>query len=77
MYSLLIECMLNVLQDHPSEYRYIPINGEPSITCNNIPVRQEWALNKCLDSIIDRKGNLRSINEINCSKNRLIMSTKS
>ena len=58
VYSSLIECRLNVLLDHPSEYRYIPINGEPSITCNNIPVRQEWALNRFLDSIIDSKGNL-------------------
>ena len=54
--------------DHPAEYNYIPINGEPFITANSIPVRQEWALYKCLNSIIDRKGNLRRINEINSSK---------
>ena len=59
VYSLLIEFRLNVLLNYPSENRYIPINGEPSITCNNIPVGQEWALTKCLDTIIDHKGNLR------------------
>ena len=68
VYTLLIEYRLNVLLNHPAEYRYIPINGKPSITCNNIPVRQEWAQNKCLDTIIDHKGNLKRLNEINCSK---------
>ena len=68
VYSSLIECRLNVLLNHPAEYRHIPINGEPLITCNNILVRQEWAQSKCLDSIIDNKGNLKSINEVNCSR---------
>ena len=67
IYSSLIDCRLNVLLDHPAEYKYIPINGEPFITGNSIPVRQEWALYKCLNSIIDRKGNLRRIYEINSS----------
>ena len=33
-YSSLLECRLNILLDHPQEYRYIPINGEPHITSN-------------------------------------------
>ena len=68
VYSSLIECRLNVLLNYPAEYRHIPINGEPLITCNNIPVRQELAQSKYLDSIIDHKGNLKSLNEINCNK---------
>ena len=38
------------------------------ITCNKIPIRQEWAQNNSLDSIIDIKGNLRSMNEVDCSR---------
>ena len=69
VYSLLIDCRLNILLDFPDEYKYIPINGEPHITSNRIPIRQEWAMNKCLNSIIDRKGNLKDINEISgCNK---------
>ena len=59
---------LNILLDHPDEYKYIPINRKPFITGNSIPIRQEWALHKCLNSIIDRKGNLRDINDISSSK---------
>ena len=33
VYSSLIECRTNVLLNHPAEYRHIPINGEPMITC--------------------------------------------
>ena len=62
VYSSMIECRLNVLLNYPAECRHIPINGEPLKTCNNIPVRQEWAQSKCLDSIIDHKGNLKGIN---------------
>ena len=68
IYSSLIDCRLNILLDHHAQYKYFPINREPFITGNSIPVRQEWALYKCLNSIIDRKGNLRRINEINSSK---------
>ena len=68
IYSSLIDCRLNILLDYPDEYKYIPINGEPFITGNSIPIRQEWALYKCLNSIIDRKSNLREINDINSSK---------
>ena len=68
IYCSLIDCRLNILLDYPDEYKYIPINGEPFITGNSIPVRQEWALYKCLNSIFDHKGNLRRVNEINSSK---------
>ena len=64
VYSSIIDCRLNVLFDFPDEYKFIPINGEPHITSNRIPIRQEWAMNKCLNSIIDCKGNLKDINEI-------------
>ena len=77
IYCSLIDCRLNILLDHPAEYKYIPINREPFITGNSIPVRQEWAPYKCLNSIIDRKGNLRRINEINSRKNHLSMSIMS
>ena len=51
-----MECRLNVLLDHPHEYRHVPINGEPHITNNRIPIRQEWALYKNLDGVnSDRK----------------------
>ena len=35
LYSSLINCRLNVLQDFHEEYRHIQINGEPYITSNN------------------------------------------
>ena len=43
MYASLITCRLNVLLDFPQEYRYIPINGEPHITDNNVPIREDWS----------------------------------
>ena len=64
IYSSLLECRLNVLLDHPQEYRYVPINGEPYITNNRIPIRQEWAQHKNLDVIIDNNGNLRELDMV-------------
>ena len=68
VYSSILECRLNVLIDFPDEYKFIPINGEPHITSNRIPIRQEWAANTCLNTIIDREGNLKDVNEFNNSK---------
>ena len=64
MYASLITCRLNVLLDFPQEYRYIPINGEPHITDNNVPVRQDWSSFRNLDDIIDANGNFRKIDDI-------------
>ena len=68
VYSALLECRLNVLLDHPYEYRHVPINGEPHITNNRIPIRQEWALYKNLDVIIDSKGNFRELDGVNSDR---------
>ena len=68
VYTSLIDCRLNVLLDHPEEYRYIPIGGEPQITSNGISIKQEWAVNKFLDSIIDCNDNQKDIKDINSSK---------
>ena len=68
IYSSLIEYRLNVLLQHPYEYRYIPINGEPLVTSNRIPIRQEWAQYRCLDAIIDNKGNFRDLNAVDCNR---------
>merc|ERR1711867_388520 len=68
VYSSILECRLNVLIDFPDEYKFIPINGEPHITSNRIPIRQEWAANTCLNTIIDREGNLKDVNEFNYSQ---------
>ena len=43
MYASLTTCRLNVLLDFPQEYRFIPINGEPHKTDNNVLVRQDWS----------------------------------
>ena len=64
MYMLLITCRLNILLDFPQEYRYIPINGEPHITDNNVPIRQDWSTFRNLDDIIDVDGNFRKIYDI-------------
>ena len=56
LYSSLITCPLNVLQDFPEEYRYIPINGEPYITENNVSIMQDWSMYKNLDVILDANG---------------------
>ena len=76
VYSSLIDCRLNILLDFPDEYKYISINGQPHMTSNNIPMRQEWAMNKCLSSIINRKGNLRDINEIRESRKPFVYEYK-
>ena len=68
VYSALLECRLNVLLDHPHEYRHVPINGEPHITNNRIPVRQEWAQYKNLDIIIDSSGNFRELDLVNSDR---------
>ena len=59
-----MECRLNVLLNHPQEYRYVPINGEPYITNNRIPISQEWAQHRNLDIIIDNNGNLRELDMV-------------
>ena len=65
VYSALLDCRLKVLLNHPDEYRYVPINGEPHVTNNKIPIRQEWALHKNLDAIIDNNGNFRELSNMN------------
>ena len=64
VYESLLECRLNILLEHPQEFRYIPINGEPGITSNKISIKQEWSLSLNLNSIIDDKGNLMCIDRI-------------
>ena len=71
MYMSLITCRLNVLLDFPQEYRYIPINGEPHMTNNNVPVRQDWSSFRNLDDIIDANGNFRKIDDISEDKRPL------
>ena len=68
IYSALLECRLNVLLNHPYEYRYVPINGEPHITNNKIPIRQEWVQYRNLDAIIDSNGNFRELDAVNCNR---------
>ena len=68
IYSSLIECRINVLLDHPYEYRHVPINGEPLITSNRIPIRQEWAQYRSLNAIIDSKGNFRELVVVDCNR---------
>ena len=68
VYGSLLECRLNVLLNHPQEYKYIPINGEPSITSNRVSIKQEWSLCLNLNSIIDKKGNLVGIDEVRSSR---------
>ena len=64
VYTSLFECRLNVLLGHAHEYRHVPINGEPQITNNRIPIREESANHKTLDVIIDSKGNFREFDNI-------------
>ena len=64
MYSTLVTCRLNVLLESPQEYRYVPINGEPQITHNNISIKQDWATNRTLNDIIDRSGRFKRIEDI-------------
>ena len=68
VYGSLLECRMNVLLGHPQEYKYIPINGEPSITSNRVSIMQEWSLYLNLNSIVDKKGNLVSIEEVRSSR---------
>ena len=55
---------MNVLQDFPQGYRFIPINGGPYITDNNIYVMQDCPVYKDFDDIIDASGYLREIGKI-------------
>ena len=64
MYASLISCRLSVLLDFPQEYRYTPINGEPHITDNGVPIRQDWPTLRNLDDVIDKNGNFRELNNI-------------
>ena len=68
VYSSLIECRMNVLLSSPQEFRYIPINGEPLISSNKFPIKQEWATGLNLDCIIDEKGNFHELGKITCPK---------
>ena len=68
VYGSLLDCRLNILVNYPQEYRYIPINGEPQITSNRIPIEQEWASHHCLNSIIDDSGNFINIDNVRCHR---------
>ena len=68
MYSSLLECRLNILLNHPQEYRHIPINGEPHITNNGVSVKQEWSIHLNLDSIIDKNGNFEGIDAVKSNR---------
>ena len=57
-----------MLLNHPYEYRHVPIDGEPHITNNRIPIRQEWAQYKNLDAIIDSNGNFRELDVVNSNR---------
>ena len=46
LYSSLITCRLNILQDYPEVYKHIPINGEPLITDNKVSIVQNWSISK-------------------------------
>ena len=71
LYSSLITCQLNVLHDFPEEYRYIPINGEPYITENNVSIMQDWSMYKNLDEIPDASGCFRELGNISGDKRPL------
>ena len=71
MYSSLITCRLNVLLEFPQEYRYIPINSEPQITDNNVPIGQDWSSCKNLNDMIDRDGNFKRIEDNSVEKKPL------
>merc|ERR1711895_124381 len=68
VYGSLLDCRLNILVNYPQEYRYIPINGEPKITLNKVPIEQEWASHLSLKSIIDDKGNFHRIDNVRCQR---------
>ena len=72
MYSSLITGRLNVLLEFPQEYRYIPINGEPQITDNNVPIRQDWSWCRNLNDIIDKDGNFKRLEDISVDKKPLV-----
>ena len=64
LYSSLITCRLNVLQDFPEEHKFIPINGEPHITENKIAIQQDWSKSKTVGEILDSNGKFRDVNMI-------------
>ena len=64
LYSSLITCRLNILQDYPEEYRYIPINGEPLITENKVSILQDWSISKNLTEILEPNGGFRDLSGI-------------
>ena len=53
------------LKLHSSTFR---VNGEPLITSNRSPIRQQLAQYKCLYAIIDSKGNFRELDLANCNR---------
>ena len=63
LYSSLITCRLNILQDFPEEYRYITINSKPL---------QSWSVSKNLGEILESNGNFGELNEISGDRKPLI-----
>ena len=60
----MITCRLNILQDHPEEYKYIPINGEPLITENRVSILQDWSMFRNLGEILEPNGSFRDLSGI-------------
>ena len=71
IYATIVTCRLNLFLESPQEYRYVPINGEPQITHNNVSIKQDWATNRTLNDIVDGNGKFKNIENITSTRRPL------
>ena len=48
----------------PQKYRYIPINGDPHISDNGVPMSQYWSTFRNFDDIIEANGKFRKLDDM-------------
>ena len=61
IYGSLLACRKNLVKASPSEYLFLPVNGEPYITKNNIDLQQPWCVNLSLNNILNSKGKFKKM----------------
>ena len=55
----LLACRKNLVKASPPEYLFLPVNGEPYITKNNIAIQQPWCENLMINDILDFNGRFK------------------
>ena len=75
IYGALLACRKNLVKASPPEYLFLPVNGEPYITKNNIAIQQPWCENLMINDILDFNGRFKKLRIIPLKRDQFSMKT--